>query len=152
MFVFVRKLVYECVYTGVGEQTRTSHWTLYLQTGLKRTSTSSLLQALVCEVREWLPYGRLAVDPYTISVWNFSTTGHPQRKIGKLVGGSPKQYLLRGSATRWHFCSCTIHTQKKTMTYGPKSGEKWSWTPIHQELHGPIGFEYWSQHTSKYRY
>jgi len=60
--------------------------TLCLQTGLKCTSTSSLLQALVCEVRKWLPYGRLAVDQ--------------RSKIGKLVGGSPEQDLLRGSATR----------------------------------------------------
>ena len=35
-------------------------------------------------------------------VWNFSKNGHPQSKIGKLVGGSRKQDLLRGSATRCH--------------------------------------------------
>jgi len=31
-------------------------------------------------------------------------------------------------------------------------GEKWSWTPIYQGVHGPIGSEWWSQQTSKYRY
>ena len=51
-----------------------------------------------------------------------------------------------------HPCSCTIHTQKKTLTYGPKGGENWSRTPIHQEVHGPIRCEWWSQHTSKYLY
>jgi len=51
-----------------------------------------------------------------------------------------------------HPCTWTIHTQKKISTYGPKGGEKWSRTPIHQEVHGPIGSEWWSQHTSKYRY
>ena len=35
-------------------------------------------------------------------VWNFSKNGHSRSKIGKLVGGSPKQDLLRGSATRCH--------------------------------------------------
>ena len=31
-------------------------------------------------------------------------------------------------------------------TYGPKGCEQWSWTPIHQEVHGPIWSEWWSQH------
>jgi len=73
---------------------------LCLQTGLKRTSTRSLLQSLVCEVQEWLPYYRVAVDPRTISVWILSKNGHPRSKIGKSVGGSPKQDLLRGLGTR----------------------------------------------------
>ena len=74
--------------------------TLCLQTGLQRTSTSSLLQALDCRSRVSLPYGRLAVDPRTISMLIFSKHSHPRSKIGKRVGGSPKQDLLRGSATR----------------------------------------------------
>jgi len=70
--------------------------TLCLQTGLERTSTSSLLQALDCRSRVSLPYGRFAVDPRTISMLNFSKNGHPRSKIGKRVGGSPKQDLLGG--------------------------------------------------------
>ena len=55
--------------------------TLCSQTGLKRTSSSSLLQALVCEVREWLPYGRLAVDPRTISVLNIFSSEKEKQKM-----------------------------------------------------------------------
>ena len=48
--------------------------------------------------------------------------------------------------------TCTQKVQKGPLTYGPKCGDKWSWTPIHQEVNGRIGGGQWSQHISKYRH
>jgi len=63
--------------------------TLYLQTDLKNTSTSSLLQALVCGSRD-----------LSLTTAVRSIPAPFQWQIVKRVGGSAEQDLLRNSATR----------------------------------------------------
>jgi len=73
---------------------------LSLQTGLKRTSTNSLLQAPDCRSGVCLPYGRRSVAPRTIPVLIFSKNSPPRTNIRKMVTGSPHQTRVRGSETR----------------------------------------------------
>ena len=78
-----------------------------------------------------------------------------------MAGGKSKNKstckVLKIEATSniiWAACliTCTQKVKTGSLTYGPKCGDKWSWTPIHQEVYGPIGGGQWSQHISKYRH
>ena len=76
-------------------------------------------------------------------LWILSSANYLEHKLyasnASPENSSPKKALHKDRS---------MFNSKNWSCYRRKGSEKWSWTTIHQEVHGPIGSEWWSQHKS----